>query len=178
MTGTRVKRGDVVMDGSGSYAVFTEQGVSVSNDGRESSGRDRQTTWMRRTSKRSSIRLHPSQNGGRSKMAETSKSVCPDIWIRLPRHKWQNHGPTSKNQWFPFERNLYGHPLAGFAVERDRSKKYSGKWMGKSMNLGMPVRAPPASSISVRARGRHQNRREKARSGTYVEKIDEAYVIF
>ena len=62
--GLVVLRGDVVKDDSGSYAVFTEQGLSASkNDGRKSSGNFSQTTWSRWTSKRRSIRLHPSQHG-------------------------------------------------------------------------------------------------------------------
>ena len=39
------------------------------------------------------------------KSLKIPKSECPDIWIRLPRHKW----PKS---WFPLERNLNSHPLA------------------------------------------------------------------
>ena len=39
------------------------------------------------------------------------KSECPDIWIRLPRHKW----PKS---WS----SMYGHPLAGLFWERQFEK--------------------------------------------------------
>ena len=39
------------------------------------------------------------------------KSECPDMWIRLPRHKW----PKS---WS----SLYGHPLAGLLWERQFEK--------------------------------------------------------
>ena len=27
-------------------------------------------------------------NGGCTQITENSLSECPDIWIRLPRHKW------------------------------------------------------------------------------------------
>ena len=48
-----VFRSDVVKYESGSYAVFTEEEfVIVTNDGRESSGFYRQTTWLRKTRKR------------------------------------------------------------------------------------------------------------------------------
>ena len=38
---------------------------------------------------------------------------CPDIWIRLPRHKWPKSWSSKEDPVVPFERNLYGHPLAG-----------------------------------------------------------------
>ena len=34
------------------------------------------------------------------KLLKIPKSECPDIWIRLPRHKWPNHGPIWKTQLF------------------------------------------------------------------------------
>ena len=61
--GRAVLRVEVVKDDPGSYAVFTEQGSSASQmTAAKGSGRC-QTSWMRRTSKRRRIRLHPSQNG-------------------------------------------------------------------------------------------------------------------
>ena len=41
------------------------------------------------------------------------KSECPDIWIRLPRHKWPKSWSSMEDPVVPLERNLYGHPLAG-----------------------------------------------------------------
>ena len=41
------------------------------------------------------------------------KSECPDIWIRLPRHKWPVSWSSIEDPVVPLERNLYGHPLAG-----------------------------------------------------------------
>ena len=52
------------------------------------------------------------------------KSECPDIWIRLPRHKWPKS--WSSVSWgdpvCPLERNLYGHLLAGLVWERQFEK--------------------------------------------------------
>ena len=39
------------------------------------------------------------------KLLKIPKSECPDIWIRLPRHKWQNHGPVWKTQSFLLSEN-------------------------------------------------------------------------
>ena len=41
------------------------------------------------------------------------KSECPDVWIRLPRHKWPKSWSSMEDQVIHLERNLYGHPLAG-----------------------------------------------------------------
>ena len=49
------------------------------------------------------------------------KSECPDMWIRLPRHKWPKSWSNVEYPVVPLERNLYGHPLAGLLW--DGSKK-------------------------------------------------------
>ena len=46
------------------------------------------------------------------------KSECPDIWIRLPRHKWLKSWPNFEDPEVPLERNLKGHSLAGLSWER------------------------------------------------------------
>ena len=46
------------------------------------------------------------------------KSECPDIWIRLPRHKWPKSWSCMEDPVVPLERNLYGHPLAGLLCQR------------------------------------------------------------
>ena len=50
------------------------------------------------------------------------KSECPDIWIRLPKHKWHKSWPSMEDPVVPLERNLYGHPLAGLLWERQFGK--------------------------------------------------------
>ena len=50
------------------------------------------------------------------------KSECPDIWIRLPRHKWPKSWSSMEDPVVPLERNLYGHPLAGLSWERQLVK--------------------------------------------------------
>ena len=53
---------------------------------------------------------------------EKSKSECPDIWIRLPKHKWPKSWPSMENPSVLLERSLYGHPLAGLLWERQFEK--------------------------------------------------------
>ena len=51
-----------------------------------------------------------------------SYAECPDIWIRLPRHKWSNSWSNMEDPVVPLERNLYGHPLAGLLCENQFEK--------------------------------------------------------
>ena len=56
------------------------------------------------------------------KLLKILKSECPDIWIRLPRHKWPKSWSSMEDPVVPLERNLYGHPLAGLLWERQFEK--------------------------------------------------------
>ena len=46
------------------------------------------------------------------KILKIPKSECPDIWIRLPRHKWPKSWSSMEDPVVLLERNLCGHPLA------------------------------------------------------------------
>ena len=52
------------------------------------------------------------------KLLKIPKSECPDIWIRLPRHKWPKSWSSMEDPVLPLERNLYGHPLAGLLWDK------------------------------------------------------------
>ena len=68
------------------------------------------------------------------------KSECPDVWTRLPRHKWPKSWANIEDPVVPLERNLYGHPLAGRIVPRKTIRRsFVRTWMGKSTTLGMSV---------------------------------------
>ena len=56
------------------------------------------------------------------KLFKIPKTECPDIWIRLPRHKWPKSWSRIDDPVVPLERNLYGHPLAGLFWERQFEK--------------------------------------------------------
>ena len=88
-TKVELLRGDIVKDDSGSYAVFTEQGSSASQ--------------MTAAKVMDIISRLPRCAGQAAdaisaytqvkiedppKLLKIPKSECPDIWIRLPRHKW------------------------------------------------------------------------------------------
>ena len=121
--GRVVLRGDIVEDDSGSYAVFTEQGSSASQ--------------MTATKVMDIISRLPGCAGQAAdavsaytqvkmedapKILKIPQSECPDIWIRLPRHKWPKSWSSVEDPVVPLERNLYGHPLAGLLCERQFEK--------------------------------------------------------
>ena len=108
---------------SGSYEVFTEQGSSASQmtaakvmdiisrlPGSSRQAADAASAYTR------------VKNGICSKIFENSKSECPDIWIRLPRHKWPKSWSSMEDPVVPLERNLHGYPQAGLLWERQFEK--------------------------------------------------------
>ena len=138
-----VFRGDIVKDDSGSYALFTEQGSSA--------------LQMTATKVMGIISRLPRCAGQAAdavsaytqvKMDDAPKSLiipkseCPDIWIRLPRHKWPKSWSSVEDPVVPLERNLYGHPLAGLLLERQFEKILLMYGFGEGFHLGMLFRTP------------------------------------
>ena len=110
-------------DDSGSYAVFTEQ-VSSASQMTAAKVKDiicRLPGCAGQAADAVSACTQV-QNGRCSKIIEIPKSECPDIWIRLPRHKWPKSWSSMEDPVVPLERNLYGHPLAGLLCERQFEK--------------------------------------------------------
>ena len=112
--GRVVLRGDIVKDNAGSYAVFTEQGSSASQmtaakimeiisrlPGCDGQAADAVSAYTQ-------VKMEDAH-----KLLKIPKSECPDIWIRLPRHKRPKSLSSMEDPVVPLERNLYGHPLAG-----------------------------------------------------------------
>ena len=54
------------------------------------------------------------------------KSECPDIWIRLPRHKWPKSWSNIEDLVVCLERNLCGHPPASLVWDWDEKKYQTG----------------------------------------------------
>ena len=110
--GRVVLRGDIVKDNSGAYAVFTEQGSSASQMTAAKimdiisrlPGCDGQAADA--ISAKTQVKMEDAH-----KLLKIPKSECPDIWIRLPRHKWPKSWSSMEDPVVPLERNLYGHPL-------------------------------------------------------------------
>ena len=121
--GRVVFRGDIVKDDSGSYAVITEQGSSASQmtaakimdiisrlPGCDGQAADAVSAYTQ-------VKMEDAP-----KLLKIPESECPDIWIRLPRHKWPKSWSSMEDPVVPLGRNLYGHPLAGLLWERQFEK--------------------------------------------------------
>ena len=149
-TGRVVLRGDIVKDDSGSYAVFTEQGSSASQMTSAKvmdiisrlPGCDGQTADA--VSAKSQVKMEDAH-----KVLKIPKSECPDIWIRLHRHKWPKAWSSIEDPVVPLERNLYGHPLAGIFCEREFEKILLQHGWEKVSNWGMSLRTPSKRIIHI-----------------------------
>ena len=121
--GRVVLRGDIAKDDSGSFAVLTDQGSSAVQmtaakvmdiisrlPGCAGQGADAVSAYTQ-------VKMDDAP-----KLLKNPKSECPDIWIRLPRHKWPKSWSNMEDPVVPLERNLYGHPLAGLLRERQFEK--------------------------------------------------------
>ena len=118
-----VLQGDIVKDDSGSYEVFTEQGSSASQ-----MTAAKVMDIISRLPGCSGQAAHAVSACTQVKMEDAPtlltipKSECPDIWIRLPKHRWPKSWSSMEDPVVPLERNLYGHPLAGLLWERQFEK--------------------------------------------------------
>ena len=119
--GRVVLRGDTVKDDSGSYAVFTEQGSSASQE-TAANVMDIISRLPRCAGQAADAVSDKTQvrKEDAPKLVKMPKSECPDIWIRLPRHKWPKS--WSSNPVVSLERNLYGYLLSGLLWERQFEK--------------------------------------------------------
>ena len=122
-SGRIVLRGDIVKGDSGSYAVFTEQGSSASQmtaakimdiisrlTGCDGQAADAVSAYTQVIMEHAPL------------LSKIPKSECPDIWIRLPRHKWPKSWSSMEDPVVHLERKAYGHPLAGLLWERQFEK--------------------------------------------------------
>ena len=87
------------------------------------------------------------------------KSECPDICIRLAKHKWPKSWSRMEDPVVPLERNLYGNPLAGVFWERQFVESSIGTRLGKSFELS--------------ACGRYQTGRQNRKHRTDLENSHE-----
>ena len=112
-----------VKENYGSHAVFTEQGSSASQmtaakimdiisrlPGCDGQAADAVSAYTQ-------VKMEDAH-----KLLKIPISECPDIWIRLPRHKRPKSWSRFDDPVVLLERNLYGHPLAGLLWEKQFEK--------------------------------------------------------
>ena len=69
-----------------------------------------------------------------------AKSECPDIWIRLPQHKWPKSWSSMEDPVLPLKRNLNGQHSGLTVVGRAIRECFFERRSGKSSKLGMFMR--------------------------------------
>ena len=99
-------------DVSGSYAIFTEQGSSASQmtAAKVMDIVSRLPGCAGQAADAVSAYYTQVEMEDVPKFSIIPKSECPDIWIRVPRHKWPNSWSSLEDPVVPLERNLHGHP--------------------------------------------------------------------
>ena len=130
-------RGDIVKDDSGSYAVFTEQGSSASQmtaakirdiisrlPGCDGQAADAVSAYTQ-------VKMEDAH-----KLLKIPKSECPDIWIRLPRHKWPKSWSSmeepNRSSWAESVRSSFGRIGMAKAIWQSFTDI---KLMGKKQNV-------------------------------------------
>ena len=83
------------------------------------------------------------------RLLRSPKSECPDIWIRLPRHKWLKSWANIEDPVVPLERDLYGHPSPGLLWERQFEETLLELGWEKSTELGMSFCSPETRIILI-----------------------------
>ena len=146
--GSVVLRGDILKDDSGSYAVFTEQGSSASQRTAAKvmdiisrlPGCSGQTAVA--VSAHTQVKMEDA-----STLSQIPKSECPDICIRLPKHKWPKPRSSMEDRVVPLERKLYCHPLDYYG--KGNLRKFYWNTVGKKFfKLGMFVCQPSRGLFS------------------------------
>ena len=137
--GRVVLRSDFVKDDSGSSALFIEQGSSASQmtavkimniisrlpgcDGQEADA----------VSAYTQVKIEDAH-----KLLKIPKSECPDIWIRLPRHKWPKSWSVWKVQWFLLK-GICTVILWQDCCGKSNLRKYYERTVGANSKLGMSL---------------------------------------
>ena len=122
--GRVVLRGDVVKDDSVSCAVFTQQGSSASQmtAAKVMDITSRLSACAGQAADAVSADTQIKLEDASTLLKIPPKSECPDIWIRLPKHKRPKSCSCVLEPVVPLERNLCGYPVAGQLIERQVEK--------------------------------------------------------
>ena len=102
-------------DDSGSYAVYTEQGSSALQKVMDITSRLPGCAGQAADAVSAHTRVKMEDAPA---LLKIPVSECPDIRMRLTRHKWPKSWSSMEDPVVPSDRNLYGHPLAGLLWER------------------------------------------------------------
>ena len=115
-----VLRGDIVKDDSASCAVFSEQRSSASQitASKVMDIKSRLPSCAGQAADAVSAYTLVKMEDAPSLLRTSPMSECPDIWIRLPKHRWPKSWSNMEDPVVPLVRNLFGHPHNGLFWER------------------------------------------------------------
>ena len=91
------------------------------------------------------------------RLLKIPKSECPDVWMRLPRHKWPKSWASSWRSCWASRAEFVRSPASWPLVAKTNWRGLIESLMGKSTELGMYVRSSKTRVISVSKCGWHQN---------------------
>ena len=133
--GRVVLRGHIVKDDSGDFAVFTEQGSSASQmtaakvmdiifrlPGCAGQAADAVSAYTQ-------VKMEDAPT-----LLKIPKSECPDIWKRLPKHKWPKSWSSMEDPVVLLERKLTRTPTRRALIGKTVRKSIYGIWWGKMPN--------------------------------------------
>ena len=128
-------RGDIVKDDSGSDAVFTETSQMTAAKVMDVIARLPRCGGQAAdaVSACTQVKMEDAPS-----LLNIPKSECPGISICLPKHKRPKSWSSMEDPVVLLERNLYGHPLAGFFKGKASARKFYWNTVGKQfLKLGM-----------------------------------------
>ena len=100
--------------------------------------------------------LNPGKMEDAHKWLKIPKSECPDIWIRLPRHKWQKimvqYGRPSCSSWAESVWSSFGTIVVRKAIWEN----YIGTRLGKKFPIGIASSYTAKKNILICVCGWHQ----------------------
>ena len=107
-----------------------------------------------------------------STLFKIPKSECPDVWIRLPKHKWLKSWGYIEDPVVPLERNSCGHPLAGLWWKRQFEKVPLEHGWEKVLNWEC-LFVNGAKGLHISVCGRYQNGRKNRKPATDLDNSHE-----
>ena len=169
--GRVVLQDDIVKDDSGSYAVFTEQGSSASQmtAAKVMDIVSRLPGCSGQAADAVSVFTLVKMEDASTLIKKIPKSECPDIWIRLPRHKWAKSWSSmedpSRSSQKESVRSSFGRANYG----KRNLRKFHWNTVGKSSKLGMFICEPSKRTIPISVCGRYQTGMQDRKNRTDLD---------
>ena len=166
--------GDIVKHDSGAYAVFTEQGSSASQMAAAKimdviarlPGCAGQATDAVSAYTQAKLEDAP-------RLLKSLKSECPDVWIRLARHKLPKSRDKIEDPVVPLERNFSRSSISQIAMGKTIRRSFIGTWVGENSELGIYVLSSETKVIVCQYTWMTSKSLEGNRIWLFCGKIDE-----